>query len=171
MIPKTLKDLMTHSPIIISPEKTVHDAAKLMKEHNCGALLVGSPEHAVGIITDRDIAVRVVAEGKDPARTHLKAIMSKPLHSCDVNATPQEAAELMRTHEVRRLVVTRDGHTNGVITLTSLVQHAGSQKLSDAVLHTLLGTRRKHAPEKAYAMAVGEAGAGCENYDDFTGVF
>jgi CBS domain-containing protein len=165
----TVRDIMTHSPIIMSPEKTVQDAARLMEKYNCGALLVGASEHAEGIITDRDIAVKVVAAGKDPAKTHLKGIMSKPLHSCDVHASLEEAAEQMRTHEVRRLMVTNEGRTNGVITLTSLVQHAGSQKLSDQVLHTLLGSRRKHHTAKVASM--GTAGGGCENYDDFVGVF
>jgi CBS domain-containing protein len=166
----TVRDIMTHSPVIMSPEKTVQDAANLMKEHNCGALLVGSSEHAQGIITDRDIAIKVVAAGKDPARTHLKAVMSKPLHSCDVHASLEEAAEQMRTHEVRRLVVMNEGRTNGVITLTALVQHAGSQKLSDQVLHTLLGSRRKCHTAKA-EVPMGTAGGGCESFDDFEGVF
>jgi signal-transduction protein with cAMP-binding, CBS, and nucleotidyltransferase domain len=165
-----VRDIMTHSPVIMSPEKTVQDAARLMKEHNSGALLIGSSEHAQGIITDRDIAVHIVAEGKDPARTHLKAFLNKPLHSCDVHATLEEAAEQMRLHEVRRLVVLNDGRTNGVITLATLLQHAGTQKLSDQVLHTLLGSSRKcHATKKEASLET--SGSECENYDNFEGVF
>jgi CBS domain-containing protein len=164
----TLKEIMTHSPVVMSPEKTVEDAAKLMKDHNSGAILVGTKENAAGIITDRDIAIRVVAAGKDPAKTLLKAVMSKPLHCCDIHASMEEVAELMRKCEVRRLVVLKDGHTNGVITLTSLVQNAGSQSLSDKVLHALLGTRRKrHESAAASAPADNDS----EDFENFEGVF
>jgi CBS domain-containing protein len=166
MIAIKVRDIMTHSPVVMSPEKTVQDAAHIMKEYNCGALLIGSPLHAQGIITDRDIVLHVVALGKDPARTHLKAFMTKQLHTCDVHATLEEAAEAMRVHEVRRLVVLNDGRTNGVITLAALLLHAGSQKLSDEVLHTLLGSTRKC--HTAMEKAIKEE---CENYDKFEGVF
>ena len=110
-----VRDIMTHSPVIMSPKKTVEDAARVMKEYNCGALLIGSAENAKGIITDRDIAVHIVAEGKDPAKMYLKDFMSKPLYSCDVNTSLEEAAEQMRIHEVRRLVVLNEGRTNALL--------------------------------------------------------
>lgn len=162
----TVRDIMTHSPIIMSPDKTVQDAARIMKERNCGALLVGSVAHAQGIITDRDIVVRVLADGKDPSKVHLRSVMSKPLHCCDVDTTLEQAAEQMRVFEVRRLVVIKDGYTNGVITLASMLQNAGTQRLGDNVLHTLLGTRRKQ-----HEMVVSALPDTDDYFENFEGVF
>ncbi len=168
MIHTTLADIMTHSPVIISPEKTVYDAARLMKENKCGTLLVGTAEHAVGIITDRDIAIRVVAEGKDPAHTHIHGAMTRALYTCDVHSALEDVAEQMREHAVSRMVVTRDGRTNGIISIADLLKHAGRQKESDRILHTLLGSCRATSVESAPSS---EASGGNANYDAFEGVF
>jgi len=156
-----VRDIMTHNPFIISSQKTVKDAAKLMKEIDCGILPVGnSPEHVVGVITDRDITVRVTAEGKDPSHTRIADVMTKKVHSCDAETAIEDAAEQMRKHDVCRLVVTKEGRVTGIVTLAELLRNQRNLQVSDKVLHELLGVRKKHHAKEIKMVT---AGAGCES--------
>jgi len=146
-----VEDIMTHDPFIISPEKTVETAAKLMKEINCGILPVGThPEKIVGIITDRDIMLRVTAEGKDASQTLIQDVMTKEVYGCDAEADIESAAKQMREYNVCRLVVTRENkRITGIVTLGELLRNDGIVQVSDKVLHELLGLRKKYHAKKA----------------------
>ena len=133
-------DVMRHGPVIISPEKTVSDAACVMKEEDCGILPVG----IVGVITDRDIILRVIAERKDPSKTLIKDVMTKEVQSCNGETSVQDAAEQMSLHNIRRLIVFTKDRAMGIVTLAELLRNQGSFQISDKVLHNLLGTERSH---------------------------
>ncbi len=117
-------DLMTRHVEFIEPEASVQDAAALMGELDVSALPVGSPEELKGIITDRDILYRLVAEGKDPRRTPVMQIASKVVFSCRPEDNLNVAMDLMGSQNVRRLPVLDDAQrVIGWLTLSDLSRH------------------------------------------------
>lgn len=119
-----IAELMTRSVEFVDPGATVAQAAELMGEHDIGALPVGSAGDVRGIITDRDILFRVVAEGRDPARVLVDAVATRRVVTCRPDDTIAEAMELMAAHNVRRLPV-KDAENGivGWITLADLARH------------------------------------------------
>lgn len=144
MEPISVKDIMLYEPFTIKPTQSVTEAAALMKNINCGILPVGEPDNTLGIISDRDITLRVTAEGKDPANTPVKEVMTKILRTCDERTPIEEAAQLMRRHGVCRLVVTRGKRATGIVTLKHLLQNIGDSKASSQILHVLLAPQTAH---------------------------
>jgi CBS domain-containing protein len=116
-----VKDIMTSNVVAISPEISVQTAAKLMKIHDIGMLPVKDDDQVLGIITDRDIAVRAVARGWNPALTPAREIMSEELIWCFDDLAAEEAAHLMAEKEVRRLLVfNREMILTGVVSLEDI---------------------------------------------------
>jgi CBS domain-containing protein len=117
-------DLMTRHVEFIDPEASVQDAAALMGELDVSALPIGSAEELKGILTDRDILYRVVAEGKDPRRTPVMQIATDVIFSCRPEDTLNVAMDLMATQNVRRLPVVDDAQrVIGWLTLSDLSRH------------------------------------------------
>lgn len=113
-----VKDIMTKDPIFISPNDSITAAARKMKEIDCGALPVGEDkEHCVGIITDRDIVLRTLANGDNPKETKVKDSMTSKVHYCREDDALDKVATLMREYQVNRLIV-QDNNQNitGIIT-------------------------------------------------------
>lgn len=133
-----IKDVMTPNPIFVEPTRTIQEAAQLMKDNNCGVLPVGIPEKIMGMLTDRDITVRAVAAGLEPHCTHVDAIMSEKVYSCEREDDLWTAAERMRKHDVSRLMVSDGRKYVGIVTLADLIRTTGNEQLSDKVLHELL---------------------------------
>ena|SRR5687767_7878390 len=108
----------------IDPDATVQDAASLMGELDVSALPIGSAEDLKGVITDRDILYRVVAEGKDPRRTQVQNVATKTIFSCKPEDPISTAMNLMASQNVRRLPVLDDAErVIGWITLSDLSRH------------------------------------------------
>ena len=107
--------------VTATPAETVRVAARRMAEHEVGTVVVveadGAPE-PIGMVTDRDIAVRCVAGGLDPAKTPVSKIMSKPVYSVDEDTPVEEAIAMMARAATRRLVVT--GAARGLAGILSL---------------------------------------------------
>ena len=117
-------DLMTRHVEFIEPEASVQDAAALMGELDVSALPVGSAEELKGVITDRDILYRLVADGKDPRRTPVMQIASKVVFSCRPEDNLNVAMDLMGSQNVRRLPVLDDAQrVVGWLTLSDLSRH------------------------------------------------
>lgn len=133
-----VKKIMTANPFIISPTQTIKEASQQMKKIDCGVLPVGEQDKIIGIITDRDIVLRVVATGLSPDKVTVQEVMTKKVHSCDEDDDIEDAAEQMRKRNVARLIVTHDKKTTGIITMKCLLQGKGKQKKSNKVLHELL---------------------------------
>jgi CBS domain-containing protein len=133
-----VKDIMTPDPFMVKPSLSVKEAAKRMKDIDCGVLPVGDPDKVVGIITDRDITLRVTAEGRDPGKVLVEEVMTKRVRTCDEDADIEEAAEAMREHSVARLIVTRGKKVTGIVNMTCLLKNKGDKHKSDRVLHALL---------------------------------
>jgi CBS domain-containing protein len=113
--------LMTKTVVQLPAEANLVEAAGAMRDVDIGDVVVTARGVLVGLVTDRDIVVRAVAEGKDPATTRLSDVITGDVVLVREDASLEDAAELMRQHSVRRLVVTDDvGQVAGVISLGDL---------------------------------------------------
>lgn len=106
---KSVQDLMTRNPCSIDADKSVVYAAKMLRDEDVGLAPIVEGDRLVGTVTDRDIAIRVVAEGKDPESTKVKDIASINLVTVNPQQDLDEALKLMVKHQVRRLPVTEEG--------------------------------------------------------------
>lgn len=113
-----VKDFTKTELVTISPEGSIKEAALKMEQMNCGVLPVGTKEKPIGVITDRDIAIRAVAKGKDADKTKVSEIMTKSVYFISEDATLEQAADEMRKRKVGRLIVNdNNGHVKGILSL------------------------------------------------------
>jgi CBS domain-containing protein len=118
-----VSEAMTREVRVANPTQTIRDAARIMAEIDAGAVPVGENDRLVGIITDRDIAIRAVAEGKGPD-TPVRDIMSKDIKYCYDDEDLEHVAENMGELQVRRLpVVDRDKRLVGIVALGDVARH------------------------------------------------
>jgi CBS domain-containing protein len=119
-----VRDLMATHVEFIDPDATVQDAAALMGELDVSALPIGTAEALKGVITDRDILYRVVAEGRDPRRTAVLEVATRQIFSCSPEDTLKAAMDLMASQNVRRLPVMDEAQrVIGWLTLSDLSRH------------------------------------------------
>ncbi len=111
-----VKDVMTRSIISISPKASITEAARIMGERDIGGVLVIDESKPVGMLTERDIVRRVVAQGLNPSNTKVEEAMSTPLFFIDADAEISDAARLMATENIRRLPVMDKGKLVGILT-------------------------------------------------------
>jgi CBS domain-containing protein len=127
---KTIKEAMTSSPKTVTTDQTVVDAARVMKQEDAGVVPIVEGNRLVGVVTDRDIAIKVVAEGKQPQSTKVTEIASRDLVTIDPQQELDEALRLMAQHQVRRLpVVEEDGKLVGILAQADIAQ-AGHDTLT-----------------------------------------
>jgi CBS domain-containing protein len=113
-------EIMTRHVEFIEPEATAQAAAALMGELDVSALPLGSAEDLRGLITDRDILYRVVAEGLDPTSTPVSEVATKLVFTCRADDPLTTAMDLMASHNIRRLPVTENERVVGWLTLSDL---------------------------------------------------
>ena len=112
-----LKDLMSRDVKVISPDMSIREAAREMRDGDFGMLPVGENDRMIGTISDRDIAIRAVAEGKDTG-TKVRDVMSEGIAWAFEDDSVEEAAKIMSKCQVRRLpVVNRDKRLVGIVAL------------------------------------------------------
>ena len=122
-----LREIMTTGVQLADPAMKLKDAAALMREGDFGLLPVGENDRLVGTITDRDITVRAVAEGKDPNATTVREAMSEGIRYCFEDQEVSEAAELMSEEQIRRLpILNRDKRLVGIVALADLASKIGA---------------------------------------------
>jgi CBS domain-containing protein len=112
---KSVRDAMTAEPRSIGASASVVEAARLMREEHIGSLPIIDNEKLVGMITDRDITTRVVAEASDPKLTSVGDVYSQDLISVEPESDLEEALLLMARHQVRRLPVVDNGKLVGIV--------------------------------------------------------
>ena len=117
---KTVRDVMMDELATIDPSDSVEDAAKRMKEADTGALLVVEDEELKGIVTDRDIVIKAVAEGDKPGKAKVEDVCTADTTSIEPDASIDDAIKKMREADVRRLPVVEDGKPVGIISLGDL---------------------------------------------------
>jgi CBS domain-containing protein len=122
MFDKTIKDVMTTPVVCVSSKDNIAETARKMRDEDIGAIAVCDDDICVGIITDRDIAVRAIAEGKDPTTTQVSEVMSHQLVHCFEDQSLKEAEKLLEEHQVRRLLVFDRNHkVRGIVALSDIV--------------------------------------------------
>ena len=121
-------EIMRHHPVVCFPEDTAEVAARTMAEQNTGILpvvLKGSRGRLVGVVTDRDICLRVVAEGRDPKKVRVAECMSSSPVCCGPRDDVRFAMLLMREHQLRRIpVVDAEHRIGGMLTFANLLNTA-----------------------------------------------
>ncbi len=116
-----IKDVMTPAPRTLPATTTVREAAEAMRANDIGTVIATDGEgRLAGIVTDRDIAVRVVAEGRDPRATRIGDIASHEVAALSPEDPVERAVQLMRERAVRRLPVIQDGKVMGIVSLGDL---------------------------------------------------
>lgn len=130
-----LKDVMSYDVQVISPDATVQDAAAKMRDAGFGMLPVGENDRMIGAVTDRDIVVRAVAEGKG-GDTLVRDVMSKDVLWCYEDDSVEAGADMMSQHQVRRLpVVNREKRLVGIVSLGDFAVAADDiQPTTDALV-------------------------------------
>jgi len=109
---KKCSDVMTENPVSASPEDTVLQVAQLMKREDIGPVPIVDNEQSrklVGIVTDRDLALKVVAEGRDPNTTRVEEVMTRKLVTCRAGDDVETAMNAMAQYQLRRIPVVDDG--------------------------------------------------------------
>ncbi|MGH2673488.1 MAG: CBS domain-containing protein [Actinomycetota bacterium] len=127
---RTVREVMSSTTETVTQETTLADAARVMERANIGdVLIVDGTGQLRGIVTDRDIAIRAVAEGRDPNTTTVDEIMTPTVETISPSATVREAIETMRRHDIRRLPVVDGGSPIGVVSLGDLATSPGSRSV------------------------------------------
>jgi CBS domain-containing protein len=133
---RIVQEAMTSNPTAITPDTTVQEAARLMKTEDVGALPIVEDGRLTGVITDRDLAIRGVAEGRG-AETTVRDLASKDIVTIDPQQSLEEAARVMAEHQVRRLpVVEEDGRLVGMLAQADVAQ-AGHDTLTGEVVEKI----------------------------------
>jgi CBS domain-containing protein len=128
-----IRDLMTSNPTTCDSSATVADAAKLMAKEDVGPIPVIDGDRLVGLVTDRDIVVRVVAEGRDPSSTKLTDIVSSDLKTVSPNDDLDTALQTMASAQVRRLPVVEDGRLVGIVAQADVARKGEDTRTGEVV--------------------------------------
>ena len=133
-----LKDIMTYNVETISPEATLQEAAQTMKTRDIGSIPVCDGTRIQGMITDRDIAIRAVAEGRDPFTTMVRDIMTPDIMYGYENQDVEDAARIMEQAQIRRLVVLSENKDLvGIVSLGDLATQSNNRSLSGETLEAI----------------------------------
>lgn len=116
----TIADVMTRDPVSVAPDMSAADAARRMRDIGAGDVLVMDQGRLAGIVTDRDIAVRLVADGRSADTPVSEICSSDQLATIDSRMSLNDAVELMRERAVRRIPVVDDGKPVGVVSIGDL---------------------------------------------------
>jgi CBS domain-containing protein len=120
MMPHRIQDVMTSHPVTLPGTASVHEAARAMQDHDIGAVIVLEHHEVCGLVTDRDIIVRTVAEARDPATTPLADFCSHAVRTVTPTDSVEQTVRLMRTHAIRRVPVVDGGQAVGMVLLVDL---------------------------------------------------
>lgn len=121
-----LKDVMSHDVKILSPEASVKDAASQMRDGDFGLMPVGENDRMIGTLSDRDIVIRAVAQGRE-SNTKVRDVMSENVLWAYENDSVEKACQIMSDNQVRRLpIVNADKRLVGIVALGDLAVEAGS---------------------------------------------
>lgn len=126
---REIRDVMTAVPETIESDAPIREAAEIMARADIGSVIVVEGGQNKGIVTDRDIVIRLVGEGGDPVTTTVAQVMTPFPASIEPSASVHEAVQVMREHDIRRLPVVEDGRPVGMIALADLSWSSEAQAL------------------------------------------
>src|SRR6266498_2419080 len=150
-----IREIMSTEIKKATPDNTLVDIAAMMRDEDIGALPVVQDGELRGIITDRDIVIRAIAEGKEPSITTVQEVLSEEVESVEPDDDIEEAADVMAAHQIRRLPVVEDGKLIGMVSLGDIsVKHEEGtaahalEEVSEGVKASSTGTSRAEAGTK-----------------------
>jgi len=117
----TIRDIMSKNPLTLPETASLAQAARAMRDSHIGMVLVNDGDDKLaGLVTDRDIVVRSIADGQDPNNVSVSQVLSKPEHKLEPDASIDSAVRLMSDANVRRIPVMEDGRCIGIVSLGDL---------------------------------------------------
>lgn len=128
-----IRDVMVSDIETAEPDDTLDEVAMMMRDQDVGAIPVVEEGELIGIVTDRDIVVRCVAEGKDPSEIAADEVITGDLHIIEPDADLEDARKLMAKHQIRRLPVVDNGQLVGMVSLGDLAVKADEDKAADTL--------------------------------------
>jgi CBS domain-containing protein len=129
---RTVEEVMTRDPRTVNADDAIVEAARIMRDSDIGDAVVMDGGQVNGIVTDRDIVVRGVAEGRDAGSTPVSEVCTTGVETIDPGASVDDALRLMREHDIRRLPVTKNGRPVGILSLGDLaVEREPESTLAD----------------------------------------
>ena len=129
---QSIREVMTSDPRTCDASATLQDAAREMRDGDIGSVLVTRDGAILGIVTDRDIVVRAVADGRDPTSTRVEEVCTESVQTLTPDQTVEEAIRLMREHDIRRIPVVQEGRPAGIVSLGDLaVERDAGTALAD----------------------------------------
>src|SRR5688572_26266535 len=141
--PMNIREVMTPNPRTVSPNDSIQNAACIMRDEDAGAVPVVDNGRAIGIVTDRDIVVRVVAEGGQ-LNGPVRDIVTSALVSATPEMSTREAAELMSEHQIRRLPVVENDRLVGIVSIGDLAVKEGKDgRIGDTLQHISEGVKER----------------------------
>lgn len=117
---QAIREVMTPDPVCVEPHSSAADAARRMRDGDTGAILVAEDGHLKGLLTDRDIVVRAVADGRDPAQVHVHEICTSDIEALQPDDDVDKAIQLMRDKHVRRIPVVDGDRPVGIVSIGDL---------------------------------------------------
>ena len=130
---ENVQSVMTANPRTVAPDASIEEACRVMRDEDTGIVPIAEGDRLVGTITDRDVAIRVVAEGRS-LDTRVDEVASRELVTIDPQQELDEATRLMAKHQVRRLpVVEEDGRLVGIVSQADVARHASDERTGDLV--------------------------------------
>lgn len=143
-----VQEVMHRQVDLIDSDSMISDAAKRMRQDNVGALPVGENDRLVGMITDRDIVVRAIADDKEAGKTPVRQVMAEGVYYCFDDASLDEAAKVMAEHQVHRLpVLNHDKRMVGILAVADLARAGGEG--ADAAKAAICGiSEESQAPRR-----------------------
>jgi CBS domain-containing protein len=173
-----VRDMMTADVMCAAPDTTLEEIATMMRTADTGAIPVTDEDELIGLITDRDIVLRCVAEGHDPSEMTAEEIVSEEVETIDPDADMEEARELMSRRQIRRLPVVENGELIGMLSIGDIAVKQGDQEESGEMLKEVSrgvknsrkaqaqpARRTKVATRGATEKGEGEAQQGIANHD------
>jgi CBS domain-containing protein len=131
---KSIKEVMTSNPTTVEASASVVEAARIMRDEDTGIVPMTENGRLIGTVTDRDIVVRVLADGKAPQSTTVREVASTDLVTVDPQQELDEALRLMASHQVRRLpVVEEDGQLVGIVSQADVARQADDKRTGELV--------------------------------------
>ena len=143
-----VRDAMTERIAKAEPDTTLEEIAMMMKTENTGAIPVVHEDELIGIVTDRDIVMRCVADGGDPSDMTAEEIVSEEVETIDPDSDIDEALELMSEKQIRRLPVVDNGELVGMLSIGDIAVKQGDQEESGRALKDVSqGAKNSRIPE------------------------
>lgn len=132
------KEIMTKGPDFLPPTATLKEAADFMKKHDCGFVPIGENDRLIGAVTDRDLAIRGIAAGKDPNKTQIRDVLSKGIHFCLEEDSIEKVIKQMEDLQIRRIVVLSDQkRMTGIISLGDIAKRLHNAELCAELTETV----------------------------------